>query len=256
MMRDTLGNKTNPTRLSFRTAQDALNFAGNTQENFVNGSRGKNIDLAEHYKRGDFEISLELAFTVGGNSDKYDLIFCPVPLRAEKDSAVAAVSAEEICTSSPYHAGRSTHKWPHETVLIGVVQTVQGPQGVISSLVRLERHKERKDFIRNVFASAAANHVRFEFVETVGNREVRAFGGDFSSSDGASIPDLVEGISQVGDGILGGVSEFPRYGFDKSIYYEFVLGIRIDFAHQFVWICLPETFKLPLKVTNMLFALP
>jgi hypothetical protein len=243
-----LANQSDSSGLRFNSAQDALDFATNRVKEVQRRVLTNRLGFAERYNRGDFEICLCAA--VGPNSEQYDLIFSGIPL-AYDEAAASNVACEDVGAPEHGYAGGNWNEWPHKPVLVDVVQLVEDPNKVIPSLMRLERHKERDNFIRNIFASSPTYDVRAEFVGTIGNWEVSVLGANRAGSDGTSVPGLVQGVSEVRNGVLGDVSNSPGDWFVKPEFKNFISGLTIYFVNKSVRVCLQEGSNFQIQICDM-----
>ena len=71
-----------------------------------------------------------------------------------------------------------------------VTELVQAPNEIISSLVRFERQKERKNFTREICGNFSSHQV-FQPDRIVSDGKLSLLGRDLSASDGGSIACLV-----------------------------------------------------------------
>jgi hypothetical protein len=134
-----------------------MKSAENINRRFAAGD----LQLINRYHEGHLHIELKMAS--GTDAAEYDLILGAVPSR-HRYTAMAS-------NAPPLHMhSRDDSDRDQELMFVGVTEAVQGPQGIIPSLVWIERSKERQDFIRDVVAAFAANDiVKPGRVITIGN---------------------------------------------------------------------------------------
>jgi hypothetical protein len=136
-----------------------------------------------------------------------------------------------------------------------VTQLIQGPEGVIPSLVRLEYSKERDNFLGDIAANAASIYEIVQFGEAVADRELRSLGGDFSRRDSGGVSGLIEDGSESLKGLLSNL----RAGIGQplgELEFELLLGriVRIDLTPQFVWLFLLKDPNLAIKFGDVFAA--
>jgi hypothetical protein len=136
-------NDTDSSSLSFHCPEDALNRAGQIAKAAKNWATAKDWNFAKRYAEG--HINIVLAGRFASNPRDYDLVLSPVPSRA--GSAQQRVEAG------------ITHKFDildvnsrvNDGYVLGCIRKlIECPQGWVPSLVRLELHKQRLDFVRDV----------------------------------------------------------------------------------------------------------
>ena len=136
--RPQLRNETNPAALIFCSNQNALDFVRHGTEN-VNRMLAANnlINVVERYRKGELEMEVTFELSVGAVTRKYQLACVAVPVPKQGDILDAPGTA---CfhhdAAGPYFDGIK------HLVLRGITEFVHCPEGVIPSLVRLERRKE------------------------------------------------------------------------------------------------------------------
>ena len=123
--------------------QDALNFASHGVENSDRALAANNlINVIERYRKGNCGIYAELI--TGPGATKYDLVSLAIPMGGEKRAPKWSGANPNACRK------RDGDK---HFMFGGVRKLVECLEGVIPSLVRLERHKNRRDFRWQILAS-------------------------------------------------------------------------------------------------------
>jgi hypothetical protein len=158
----TLLDQPDPAALPFRSHQDALYFASHGAEHSNRILAANNlINVVERYRKGDIELKLALYLSGVRGARKYHLVFFAVPMGIELQPRTSNLDVASNPDSSADCNGVK------HFVLRGVTQFIQCPEGVIPSLVRLERFKQAADFRWQILASAGQviPHVDFGWSE-------------------------------------------------------------------------------------------
>jgi hypothetical protein len=144
------------------------------------------VNWAELYVHFHAHIVIRMVF--GADNAEYHLIVFPIPPRWHREPNGQAVVDEapvedfSICDSDQI-----------ENAVFGpVCEFIQCPDGWVPSLVRLEQLKERKNLIREIFASPPLDDGGKEFVFRVSNGEVRVLEPGVASKLRGGEPALVE----------------------------------------------------------------
>lgn len=228
--------------LCFRTQDDALNHARDVLKYGADFFTAYGLDIPKRYAMGDVEIVLK--FSSGGHYGKYELVFSGVP----NEMGEIAISGHYGFAQSDVAREKSNRS--NEPVFVGVTQLVEGPDGKISSLVRIERAKVRYDLWGQVFASPFDNV--FELRGVISDREVSRFGIGFSAQNGGGKSGKVKGGAQrldtfdreIGDGVGNGPSHLELV--------KLIPGLRIRLNRNGVGLSLEKGFTLPTDFVDML----
>jgi len=192
-------NKPDAAALCFRSPQDAINFARDGVEDAKRRAAFDAIEIVECYKEGKIYVVLKVR--AGIDLSEYDLFFFAVKGGCEHPHTAAATAGHLHSIDACISTGNTNRH--EESVLVGVTEFVQGPEGIIPSLLRVERAKERTDFRRQVFASAF--NVRVQFGRGVGEGEIGVFWGSHASPDRNGISTLVQSGSKSLNGLNGNI---------------------------------------------------
>lgn len=197
------------------------------------------IKFVEAYEKGNIGVVFELP--AGHDAQIFDLIFFAIPSRGEELEAASGPPAHlHLRSKRP-----DRHKEP---VFVGVTELVEGPQGIIPSLVRIEASKQRADLAGQVPASSLYHSIQVSNV--VGDRKIGILGLGNSVENGDGVSGLVESGPQRLKGFNGSVGptigkiarELHRVGND---------AFRIRLFDPLVWFLLEEgadTFLKPTRV--------
>jgi hypothetical protein len=234
--------ETDPPALCFRTADDAVDFARHGRKNGDNWQAFDDLDFAKGYEKGHFEIVLKLS--AGANDPKYDFVFFAVPFGGRNTSAR---DEPKGFASHFQHGHANLDKRP---VFSYGARPVEGPNGVVPSLVRIERAKERDDIRRQIFASAFNN--RFKASIRFGDGEIGRFGIDRARKNSRRISSLIQRGSKGLDCLSGAVREL---GWDWLCEFDLVkfcqsVSIKLDCASM--GLLLEEFLDPRIKISDVL----
>jgi hypothetical protein len=233
--------------LRFGKHQDALDFARRTHEESVNILAATRLDFVERYRKGRANIVVQVLSDQG--AAEYDLIFGAFVTRIDgSDIASAAVVVKGN--------GASTDVDGDQLFMPVVTELVYGPEGVATSLVWLERTKERHDIIRDIAANPAACDEVIEFIDAVGDRELRPLRvGFLAPGNGGSVAGLVKCETEGLQGFRRQHGAPFRQPLTECEFQKLVASIiRINLSDQFVWLTRKECPNLPFHVGNVFVA--
>lgn len=232
-------DETDAAALSFRSGDDARDYARKVVQRSRNWLALQNRHVAERYREGEFNLVLEATF--GSDPAEYHLVFSAVP-RGHRDGAPAQ--------APPLHSEAAGSSADGDQLgVLHVCDLVHGPQGVIPSLVRLERAKQRDNVIRQVFA-APFDHVS-KFRSRVGERVVGALGVGRSSQIGASKAGLIESGSQTLNDLHGEVGEESGQRFGHLDLVKLIAAVRVFLNDSGIWFTLDESLYCGLEFRNL-----
>jgi hypothetical protein len=223
-----LGDQSDSAALSLSGADDAIDLGCHVPEVIGgNGLIGK-IDLVKSYKEGNIEIVIGVS--AGPHASKHDLIFFAIPSgdrNLERPGPGKVFDVHSAHGPSDRNEGR----------MCAVTQLVEGPEGHIPSLVRLEPSKERLNLWGQVFGPSSNVIVHVE--GGIPEREFRALGSELSPQGGYGESGLIERGPQRLKRFGSVVSADLRNGFG---YVEFVKlkSMRVFLDNLFVWYCFEE----------------
>jgi hypothetical protein len=232
------GLQAEPDRLSFKSHDDALNYARKLVEDSNRWLVVHEFNAANRYMLGDVEIRIN--FTAGLNAENFHFVFRAIPDRVHNVSAVPRKVIHHKATAVNSDGA-------DELMFIGVTELVQCPQEVVPSFVWLERAHEVNDFFRQVFAPASYAVLKFSFV--VGEGEV----GESSAlpkCDGDGIQGMIEGGAQVVNGVNSDMSQSGGHGLGELDLMHILRCIRIELNDVTVWVAIEELGNLPIKFTD------
>lgn len=229
-----------PLALSFRSSEDAISFARDGIEDANRRTAFNAVELVKLYNEGKLHIVLKISS--GWGAQDYDLVFDAIIDGGWDGKSAAADQPFYVCAA----AGNAD--WDQKSVLIGVTELVQGPEGVIPSLMRLERAKERLDFRREVFAAPFG--VRIKVGDGVPEGEVGLRGGGLAAKDGCGVATLVEGGAEGFNRLHGGIGPTMRdiagklEGVDSE-------SLSIHLSDRASWFCFEKRLDAFFQPTDM-----
>lgn len=210
--------------------------------------------LVERYLKRELQIVVVLvAFAASGLGNAED--FCAV---FERELPVC--DAEGDRHGSRWHSadggGREDDvpvgcpDGEQESVLIRNVETVQTPEGVVPSLVRLQRG----DHVFRGVADALCYSRRFGFVILPGppNRERRFVGGVVAVGEHELVDEKIEAGPQVVDGVADNRAPTGRRLFADLHAPDLVARVRLVLCEDTVWIGPEECPDLGIKLVDVL----
>jgi hypothetical protein len=175
-------DKSDTAALSFRTQQDALDYASDVVQDGNDRLAAQGFNFIERYRKGELNIVVKIKSK--RRMGKRDLVFRAVPMWGMQNGDRTRPTLNIESTGSNTD-GRE------QSVFVSVAQLVQGPEKVIPSLVRLEPAKKRKDFVRQ-FLGATATYCVVKSSDVVPKGKVRSFGRRFAGSDCGGVTNLIE----------------------------------------------------------------
>src|SRR5579872_1119449 len=144
----------------FECRDNPFSFVGPVFQDLRYGFTLKNLDVVKSYRASD--LYLVVRALALNNSTEFDLVFRAVP---------GGIEVQPSNGSGTNHGSKLRGKTNAEnSVLIGDSNLVESPEDIIPSLVWLERPKDRKQFLWNVFAPSA--HIVLEVGDTPTEGEV------------------------------------------------------------------------------------
>ncbi|MGB6943497.1 MAG: hypothetical protein WBE37_13950 [Bryobacteraceae bacterium] len=234
-----IGEKTESS--SFERGYNMLGFVGPVIQDLGYRFSLNEINLVESYRKSD--LYLVVKATTSGKGTKFDLVFNAVPGRIDEQLPDSASGGNVPKLGREVDAEKS--------MLICDGHPVEGPENIISSFVRLERSKDRKQFLWNIFAPAA--HIVLEFDGAAPEGEVGmqwilipARGGCDSETS------IVQRGSDLVDCLPGFIDQVVRDFVLKSDPVDFVSRvIRVGIAEHLVWANLQERTHLSYKILDV-----
>jgi hypothetical protein len=206
-------------------------------------SRG--LNLVKAYDEGG--IYLVIRFVTERSPRKYDLIFRAIGvLQASSDSE------RDVKGVTPDSRMRHVRVYGNECGMSRVAQSVESPEGLIPTLVRLEGAKNRYDFIGHVSADFVSDNGVFELGDVVSDREHCLFRFDLSRRNSGSVSGLIKCRAKVDEGVKGDITPFDWDGFNESDFVKLVNSIRIRIDEKVVWATIEESSDLLVKLGNVL----
>jgi hypothetical protein len=172
-------------------AQNAVNFAGDGLQNANGWSAFDPIEFVKSYNEGKLHIVLKMSTGVGFGD--YDLVLFTVK-DGSHDSNASSENHSIGDVPPTCHADRH-----QEPMFVGITEFVECPEGIIPSFMRVERPKERLDFLREVFAPPLS--VRIKFGGGISKWKISVLGLDGTTTNSDSVSALVQSGSQRLDGL-------------------------------------------------------
>jgi hypothetical protein len=137
----------NPSGLRFSSPQDALYVARQIAQDAKNWHTAKNWNPAKSYTKG--HINVVLTGRIAGHLGNYDLVFSAIPDNA-RSAKYAGKRRIGIIIPDKLNLSYINSRLDDGAMFVCISEFVQGPQGRIPSSVRLEPHKKRLDFWRDM----------------------------------------------------------------------------------------------------------
>lgn len=232
-------DKSNSAALSFRAGQDATRLRAHSVEH-IHGRAGLGqFKVAESYAKGESQVVIKLG--ASGRSGKYDLVFFSIPSGPKELELI-----REGCSLDFDLGGVESHG--HQRCVIGVTDLVKGPEGVIPSLVCVERRKKRHDLRRQVTASSFYN-IR-EVGSVVADGKISVLRRGVSRKDRRGVSDLIECGPDRFDGFGGIVRTDFWNGLTKSELVN-LKSVRVWLDHMSVGFLFEEDISPLLKPRDM-----
>ncbi|MGB8065083.1 MAG: hypothetical protein WCF26_24570 [Candidatus Sulfotelmatobacter sp.] len=155
-----------PSGLSFNNPKHALDIARQITQDAKNWHIGKNWNPAKGYAEG--HINIVLTGRIARHLGNYDLVLSAIPCRSR---AAKYTGKRRIGVGIPNKLDLSyiDSRLNNGAMFMGISELVQAPQGRIPSFVRLELHKKRLDFWRDVLGFGF--EVSLEFLPRISERE-------------------------------------------------------------------------------------
>jgi hypothetical protein len=231
--------QTDPPALCFGGPQDAINFARDGIQDANRRAAFDTVDVVKSYMEGNIHIVLQISFR--GDPSKYDAIFVPLP---SEHKLSGACSPHLIDVYSP---GADTY-WHKESVFVGVTKLVDGPEGIIPSLVWLERSKERTNFWAQIPTSPF--DVVIQSDGRISEGKISILGVRNAAQNASSIATLIQAGSEGFDGLDGRIG--PTIG-DVARKFQTVdsKAIRLYLSSTSGWVLLEEYLNTLFESANM-----
>jgi len=173
--------------------------------------------LVKSYQEG--RVRGEAGMVIDGSSRKWNLVFCAIENRVEGLKFAAKPTAMMNSNIRALNSNRGKFSVRRITKL------VQGPKGIIPSLVWIEPVENGDDFGRDILTNFSPGNKVLEFVEAIGDRELRLLQpltpGQLSSGVSGLIERRADGLKDL-DGemcptIRKGTKELEFPGLGASI---------------------------------------
>jgi len=245
------GNVAESATFLFSSSEDFIDRSKEIIENAKDGFISKMNYVSESYKRGQFEIVMELSS--GLFPGYYHLIFTAIPggwspeRKIEGNSSLLGSFNEK---RRRIELDASGTEWCKHGVLIDVPKFIQGPQGLaFASLVRLECAKQRSDITWNVLGHSVSPILPvFRFSS---ERENGPFGIRNAGSDSGPVCDLVKDRSKVVEGISGDIWELVWERLNKLDLMELCNSVVIQFDGPNVRVAINKSDASGFKVNGV-----
>ena len=140
-------NNPDSSGLSFSKPQDALDCACQIAQDAKNWHTAKDWNPAKSYAEG--HVNVVLTGCIGGRSLDYDLIFSAIPSRTRRPKDVGK-RGFRIGVPNKFNLSHIDARLNDSPMFMGIGKFVQSPERRIPSFIRLESHKQRLDFWRDV----------------------------------------------------------------------------------------------------------
>jgi len=239
--------------LSLRGAEGIADFVRHSVENAARVLAAGNLNVLDRYRKG--EVAAYLRFHISGTDRQFDLSFRSIPSCPENgripDHDGRTVRLLELDGRTEGDKGGANLQGDESAVFLGISNLVEGPEGVIPSLVSLEFLENRTDFRWQIFASASQIVPPVFFIGPEGefNRlEAWTVGGD-----GRSIPGLVQNGAQVVGGIKQDTGKHLRQIANDLNFVNVLSGIRIFINDSGPWIAIDKSANRGFELVDVVF---
>jgi Domain of unknown function (DUF4070) len=193
--REALSELKQAAAFAFRGHQDALDYTAHVREDVARWSISDRFDVAN--RNVNRNIGCDLRLHSGLSDEECDFLFVGVP------SATSGRPSHTDDIASVKDAGLTNLDGDQGGMFLGVTESVQGPQGVIPSLVWLLPPKQRDDFRRAVYAYFPTINVVINSGRVVAERKVCPLRVRLPAGNGSGVTDLIQASSK----IVGDVEE-------------------------------------------------
>jgi hypothetical protein len=239
-----LNDKSEPARLRFDSADDALDYADELVKRFNCMFAIQTLDFAKRYEESEIELAFECRFRPEGV--QFHLVFRAIPYEGFGDAEVAGPA--QIHTE----ANRCGYDWNKDGVCTSVACFFEGEQKLIPSTIRLEPAQERVNLFWHIFA------VPFKGVfKTSGSsreREVSIFRIG-KPGEGNGVKRLVQSIAEVSKSVSSDFGEFEgKISGQPDFVNDMVRLVRVGLSKGFVWGLFEELLDFPFEVGNMILS--
>jgi hypothetical protein len=226
--------------LRFDSQQDALDYIDQAVKESNDWLKFENVGTLKSYIEGHCEIVLR----INTRSEQFDLIVFRIPNRSGRTLGSAADDIESDLLVA-YQDGRI------KSMFVPITKVVESPQGIISSLVRIEPSNARLDVFGQRFALTERF---FEECFSVPNREAPVPVARLmnASANTTSVNGMIKHSAEIGNGVSYGDRERFRDGFDQPTFVDFVSRLRICLDNYFVRTFCVEPADLGFEVIDVM----
>lgn len=217
------------------------------QENWITLN---NTGLVEHYLRKEFCILVH--FQVRKLNRKLLAFFQYHGTSGNPSPAIAIPIGIE--GKDPIYCCDASEGGYKHLVLVDNVEAVEPPEGHISSLVWVDTPDRVDGFLPHaLYLSATRSFLLCGRRRVVHDWETGAFSDGISISQDEDTSDMIQGTSEVMDGVAAGNGNDWRNGISLEDMDRWLGGLRFHIYHQGVRISSPETVDLGFDLGDMLF---
>lgn len=229
--------------LRFDSQQDMLDHVGKQVEKWNRWLSLNTFNLVKRYENRKLDFVIRLC--IGPERRYFDLLFGSVPDVFKGHTDQATASALEFGCNVP----GSHYDGDQDSVIVSVAYLVQGPEGNIPSLVRLERPKERVNFLREI----GPLHGVFKITGSSSEREVCMSRIERSSGDGDRVGGVVQGLPEVVGGVPGDLREILRKSpLELDLVYVLLRSIRVGINRSVAWVIRDEPVDFLCEFENVM----
>lgn len=246
-------DKAEAATLSFRSHQDALDYAAHRVEYSNRIVTSQNLNAIDLYLKG--EVAAYVRIKSSRDHSQYELAFLRVPTLKEAlwhSGGGPSRSIIRRCCAEMSHChpeGRGNEG----TVFLGVTELVQSPKETIPSFIWLEANKERQDFRREMLVSLSLPvPASFNLGKAIPEREIGLERFDVSAGDGACVPGLVKDGAQVVGSVEQDAGQHIRWFACKDDFVHFLSRLRILINDVGPRGCVSEVSKHGIKIEDVM----
>lgn len=257
--------KTESPALCFRSAQDAIDYAHHLTEDSNRRFALLNLSAIDRYIQGD--VWLVVRVRADWCAGECEFVFYRVPIGVADSHSGSEAALCPIVTGAPSVAvsddcrgsGQMRERKDRVSyierdqcaVFLGVAELVQGPEGVIPSLVWLKRAEECEDFRRQILAASPSNHM-LQGGSIVPEGKLGLLGIDFPASDRACVTALVEDGAEIVGSVKDDAGEVRWQPPCKLDLMKILSGWKVLVNDVGPWLCIDKLVDSSVEVVDVM----
>jgi hypothetical protein len=224
--------------------KDAVNYGLHPPEDVTGWSLLDRLNVADSYI--DAQIGCYVRLHSRLSNQECDLVLRVVP------ALPSGQPTQPQNIGSVEDAGVVELEGDERGVFLGVTQSVQGPKGIIPSLVWIVAAKQRDDFRRAVFADLPTINVIIESGQIVAERKVCPFRVDAPASDRSSVTRLIQHGPQIAGDIEKDAGENVGRLLREFDLVNMLPSLRVRLDKMGVRVAVGEPINSHVKIVNVI----